>query len=385
MREAAMRAAGLPRLLPHVYSARYGFEPWPSSHRFRMSKFADLHARLLRDGVITPEHISRPPDEPGDGLFLRVHAREYYTDFCDGLLAPQVMRRIGFEWSPQLVERTRVECGGTVLAARLALRHGLACNLGGGTHHAHYDFGSGFTILNDLAIAARQVQHDQPGARVLIVDLDVHQGDGTAAIFERDPTVFTYSAHCGANFPFRKQTSDFDLDLPKGTSDGAYLDAIRATLPPILDDFRPHLVLYDAGVDAAASDALGHLELSCDGLRARDTWVLEACMERGVPVATVIGGGYSKDLDELAWRHSIVFRAAADVWRAAGGEVDARGDGGSLGAQASAAAAGAAGTHAGSGSGGVPSADVALPSDSGGELDVDADEAGEDAEPEALS
>lgn len=156
-----------------VYHPRFSFEPWPAMHRFRMSKFADLHAHLLSTGIATAEQIHRPIDDPPDEWFTAVHDADYYYSFVDGTISAPAMRRIGFEWSSQLVERTRLECGGTVLAAQLALRHGLACNLGGGTHHAHRDFGSGFTILNDLAIAARFVQQAGLAERVLIVDLDV--------------------------------------------------------------------------------------------------------------------------------------------------------------------------------------------------------------------
>jgi acetoin utilization deacetylase AcuC-like enzyme len=160
-------------LLPMVYHPRYSFEPWPAAHRFRMSKFRDLHDHLLRERIAQPSQMHRPIDDPPDEWFTSVHDENYYLNFVDGTLPAPVMRRIGVEWSAPLVERTRLECAGTVLAAQLALRHGMACHLGGGTHHAHHDFGSGFTILNDLAVAARFVQRTSLAARVLIVDLDV--------------------------------------------------------------------------------------------------------------------------------------------------------------------------------------------------------------------
>ncbi len=228
------------------------------------------------------------------------------------------MRRIGFKWSPQLVRRTQLEVAGTVLAAQLALTHGLACHLGGGTHHAHRSFGSGFTILNDLAVAAAHVTRyaaaERRAERVLIVDLDVHQGDGTASIFQEEPAVFTMSFHCGKNFPFRKSTSDLDVDVAPGTADDEYMALLGEHLPRVLDEHRPQLVLYDAGIDAYAGDELGYLELSEAGLYARDAYVLRECAKRGMPCATVIGGGYDKDLRALANRHAIVFRAAKEIW-----------------------------------------------------------------------
>jgi acetoin utilization deacetylase AcuC-like enzyme len=300
--------------LPMVYHARYSFEPWPEKHRFRMSKFRDLHTHLLAEGIATPAQLHAPYEDPPDHWFTAVHDADYYYGFCDGMLDAAKMRRIGFEWTPSLVARTRLECAGTVLAAQLALRHGMACHLGGGTHHAHRDFGSGFTILNDLAVAARYAQTAGLAKRVLIVDLDVHQGDGTAAIFADDPSVYTLSFHCGKNFPFRKSVSDLDIDLPPGTDDAAYLAKLADVLPRVLVAAQPDLVLFDAGVDVAAVDSLGYLQLSDQGIFDRDRFVLDACARAGLPVVTVIGGGYCTDLAELARRHAIVFRAAQSVW-----------------------------------------------------------------------
>jgi len=303
------------RLLPFVYHAAYSFTPWPERHRFRMSKFRDLHARLSRDGLLRSVAMHAPEEEPPLGMFTDVHDEDYFYGFMDGTLPARAMRRIGFEWSVPLVRRTLLECSGTVRAAELAMEHGMACNLAGGTHHAHRDFGSGFCILNDLAVAARRLQARGLARRVMVVDLDVHQGDGTAAIFAGDDSVYTMSVHCGKNFPFRKQRSDLDLDAPPGMGDEAYLALVADVLPRALAAARPDLVLYDAGVDAAAVDALGFLELSNEGLLRRDALVLRACVDAGVPVATVIGGGYAECLEELAERHAIVFHAAQGVWR----------------------------------------------------------------------
>jgi acetoin utilization deacetylase AcuC-like enzyme len=202
-----------------------------------------------------------------------------------------------------------------VLTARLALEYGLACNTAGGTHHAFADYGSGYCIFNDLAVTARVLQAAGVVDRVLMVDLDVHQGDGTAAIFADDPTVFTFSIHCEANFPFRKQKSDLDVGLPAGADDAAYLKAVEMYLPAVLGAFRPDLVLYDAGVDPHEADGLGKLALTEAGLFRRDQMVLKMCLGAGYPVAAVVGGGYSRDLTALARRHCLVHRAASELGR----------------------------------------------------------------------
>ena len=194
------------------------------------------------------------------------------------------------------------------------MQYGVACSTAGGTHHAHTTFGAGFCIFNDLAIAARWATSEGIARRVLIVDLDVHQGDGTAAIFRDDPTVFTFSIHCGANFPVRKQVSDLDIDLPPGASDEAYIQCLRRRLPGLLEDVTPDLVLYDAGVDPHIEDQLGKLSLTSAGLMARDRFVIDCCLAHGIPVACVVGGGYDRDLDRLALRHCLLHRTADDAF-----------------------------------------------------------------------
>ena len=212
------------------------------------------------------------------------------------------------------MQRTWLAVGGTLLTARLALRHGLANHLAGGTHHAHPDFGSGFCIFNDCAVTARVLLQRGEVDRVLIVDLDVHQGDGSAACFQADERVTTFSVHAASNFPLRKVNSDFDIPLPDGTEDDDYLAAIGDQLPNVLDALNPQLVLFNAGVDPHRDDRLGRLNLSDDGLLMRDRLVLDACLRRTIPVATVIGGGYDS-LKPLVRRHAIVFRAAAEQAR----------------------------------------------------------------------
>nr|WEU34431.1 HDA1/RPD3-4 [Neoporphyra haitanensis] len=276
-----------------IYHPDYTVTPWPPHHRFVMSKFADTAAHLTATGLVPATHWTRPSAPPRSAL-LAVHDAAYVDAFLSGTLSPTAERRIGFRglWSPALVQRTVLEVGGTATTAAAALTAGLACHVGGGTHHAHPGWGSGFTILNDLAVTARALVAPGGGGvdRLLIVDADVHQGDGTAAVFA----------------------------APDGTDDDAYLATLAGVLPPILAAFRPELVLYDAGVDVAAVDALGRLCLTDAGIYARDVAVMEAALGAGAPVATVIGGGYAARRTALAARHAIVFRAAVDVWRRLG-------------------------------------------------------------------
>jgi acetoin utilization deacetylase AcuC-like enzyme len=253
------------------------------------------------------------PEAAGYDWLTLVHKQDYVKQFMDGVLDATAMRRIGLPWSPELVKRTCTAVGGTVLTAQLALEHGIACSTAGGTHHAHAGFGSGFCIFNDMAVAARVMQRAAKVERVLIVDLDVHQGDGTAAIFAGDHSVFTFSVHCGKNFPFRKQPSDLDIALPVGLADVEYLALLSEHLPHLLDTVQPDLVFYDAGVDPHKDDLLGKLALSDAGISERDRYVLTACVTRDIPVACVVGGGYAHDRDRLARRHSLLHRAATDL------------------------------------------------------------------------
>jgi acetoin utilization deacetylase AcuC-like enzyme len=295
---------------PLVYHPAYS-APLPSSHRFPMAKFRLLHALLLQRGLARVEQFHQPLPIPRRTLEL-VHGRAYHQTFSRDQLQAAEQRRIGLPATQPLVRRTWLAVGGTMLTARLALEHGLACHLAGGTHHAFPAYGSGFCIFNDVAVAARQLLVEGAVQRLMVVDLDVHQGDGTAAIFAGDPRVFTLSLHAASNFPLRKQCSDHDLALPDGMEDEAYLAAVGGLLPDLLSQVRPDLVLYNAGVDPHRSDRLGRLCLSDAGLLQRDRLVLELCLRQGVPVASVIGGGYD-DLPSLVARHSLVFRAAAEV------------------------------------------------------------------------
>ncbi len=299
--------------LPLVYHSDY-VAPLPVGHRFPMPKFRQLYELLLADGVARPAQFYTPRRSPSEWISL-VHTSEYVQAYCDGTLDAKAQRRIGLPWSEALVNRTCVAVGGTILTAQLALAHGLACNTAGGTHHAFPSYGSGFCIFNDLAIATRVLQQLNLVKKVLIIDLDVHQGDGTAFIFQDDDSVFTFSMHCEVNFPGTKQTSDLDVALPVGMEDQAYLETLAFYLPDLLANVKPDLILYDAGVDPHAGDRLGKLALTDTGIFRREMQVLSTCVAAGYPVACVIGGGYADDLKSLVWRHSLVHRAASEVYQ----------------------------------------------------------------------
>lgn len=299
--------------LPIVYHPDY-VAPLPDGHRFPMPKFQMLHEMLIADGVANLSQFHTPKHPPLDWIEL-VHTPEYVQAYTTGTLNAKAQRRIGLPWSEALVNRTCVAVGGTILTAQLALECGLACNTAGGTHHAFPDYGSGFCIFNDLAIAARVLQQLELVQTILIVDLDVHQGDGTALIFQNDPTVFTFSMHCEVNFPGTKQQSDLDVPLPEGMEDDAYLQTLAHYLPDLLSQVKPDLVLYDAGVDPHLGDRLGKLALTDSGLFRREMQVLSTCVALGYPIACVIGGGYADDLQALTYRHSLLHRAASDIYR----------------------------------------------------------------------
>ena len=278
-----------------------------------MAKFRLLENCLQQRGLASPLQIHRPLPVPRRWLEL-VHERCYHEALAQDKLDQIARRRIGLPATVPLLRRTWLAVGGTILTARLALKHGIACHLAGGTHHAFPDHGSGFCIFNDVAVAASVLLKEGSIRSVMVVDLDVHQGDATAAIFRSDPRVFTFSVHAASNFPMRKECSDLDLALADGIEDQEYLSKVGDCLPVILEAVRPELVLYNAGVDPHRQDRLGRLCLSDLGLLHRDHLVIDSCLRRGIPIATVIGGGYD-DIYPLVERHALVFRAAADQAR----------------------------------------------------------------------
>lgn len=298
--------------LPLVFHDDYS-PPLPPGHRFPMEKFRLLRDHLVDSGLTTDAQILRPELCAADVLAL-AHDRAYIERYCSGDMGREELRRLGLPWSPQLAQRTVRAVGGSLLAADLALEHGLACHLAGGTHHAHYDHASGFCIFNDLAIIALSLLESGRVGRVLIFDCDVHQGDGTARILEQVPDAVTVSLHCEKNFPLRKARSDWDIELAAGMGDQEYLKVVNDTLNYLLPLYQPDLVLYDAGVDVHRDDTLGLLDLSDDGLALRDSAVIDHCLGRDIPVVGVIGGGYDKDRALLARRHAQLHFSAARAW-----------------------------------------------------------------------
>lgn len=298
--------------LPLVYHDEYSFS-FPAAHRFPMDKFVRLRDHLQAKGVLHQANLHEPQRCDEQTLTL-AHDPGYVHRFANAELTREEQRRMGLPWSEALWQRTTRAVGGSLLTADLALRHGLACHLAGGTHHAHFDFASGYCIFNDLAIISRALLAAGRVQRVLIFDCDVHQGDGTANILQHDPDAITVSLHCESNFPARKARSDWDIALPRGTGDAEYLRTVDETLSYLLPLYQPDLVLYDAGVDVHRDDALGHLQLSDQGLAQRDRMVLDHCIGRDIPVCAVIGGGYSADRDALAQRHGILHHTARTVW-----------------------------------------------------------------------
>ena len=286
--------------------------PLPEGHRFPMVKYSMLRERVAKAGVCGPGEM-RVPRPVSDAEILRSHEECYLRRVVDGTLTEKEMRRIGFPWSERMVERSRRASGGTLGACLAALEEGFAANLAGGTHHAFADRGEGYCVFNDSAIAARAVQAEGLVERVVVVDTDVHQGNGTAMILGGDPSVFTFSIHGARNFPFRKEKSDLDVALPDGADDGEYLDALEGALEKALDRSGAQLAIYLAGADPYEDDRLGRLRVSKEGLAERDRLVLESCRERGIPVAVTMAGGYAREVDDTVDIHFQSIERAATL------------------------------------------------------------------------
>ncbi|MEP7116004.1 MAG: histone deacetylase [Acidobacteriota bacterium] len=284
--------------------------PLPDGHRFPMAKYARLRARVVAEGVVPAADVIEASAASWDELEL-AHTAAYVGAVRNGTLTPDVVRRIGFPWSPGMVERSRRSAGATIAAARSALTDGVAANLAGGTHHAFADRGEGYCVFNDVAIAARVLQRDTRCRRLAVVDCDVHQGNGTAAIFRDDPSVFTFSMHGAKNFPFKKETSDLDVELADGTTDDHYLALLDHHLLTVVREHAPDLVFYLAGADPFVRDRLGRLGLTMAGLQTRDQRVFAACRAAAIPVAIVMSGGYAPDVDDIVAIHLNTIRAAA--------------------------------------------------------------------------
>lgn len=296
-----------------AYAPGYWIE-LEAGHRFPMGKFPALHARLIREGLVDPRDVVLPGEAARRDL-LRVHTREYLDALATASLDRRSERRLGLPATRALWQRSLLAVQGTLLAARMALEDGIAANLAGGTHHAFPDHGEGFCVLNDVAVAIRSLRAERSTLRALVVDLDVHQGNGTAFIFDGDPDTFTFSMHGEKNFPFTKERSSLDVPLPDHVGDAGYLSALAAHLPTALEAARPDLVMYLAGVDCVVGDRFGRLDLSERGLAERDAFVFATLCDAGVPVALLMSGGYAETAERTAELHAVTHREAAALYR----------------------------------------------------------------------
>ncbi|MBW2961931.1 histone deacetylase family protein [Mesonia aestuariivivens] len=287
--------------------------PLPARHRFPMEKYELLPQQLLLEGTCSEENFFEPK-LPNDKYICDVHDVDYYYDFLNLKLTQKEIRRTGFPLSRELVWRERLIAGGTIMAAEFALQYGIAMNIAGGTHHAYTNRGEGFCMLNDQAIAARYLQQHNLAEKILIVDLDVHQGNGTAEIFENDDSVFTFSMHCESNYPFKKEKSNLDIGLPNQTEGEEYLKILKETLPKLIEMVAPDFVFYLSGVDVLATDKLGKLSLSIDDCKERDRFVLQSLKDKNLPVECSMGGGYSKEIKHIVEAHANTYRLAQKIF-----------------------------------------------------------------------
>lgn len=287
--------------------------PLPKGHRFPMEKYDLLPKQLIYEGTCTDENFFEPKFA-ADEAILAVHTQEYYRSLLDLSLDPKQVMAIGFPLSDELISRERMIVGGTIRAAEYALEYGIAMNIAGGTHHAYTNRGEGFCLLHDQAIAARQLQQKHRIAKILIIDLDVHQGNGTAQIFKDDLSVFTFSMHGASNYPFEKESSDLDVPLEDHTSDNQYLQKLGGYLPRLIEQEKPDFVFYQCGVDILASDKLGRLSCSQYACRERDRLVLESCKNYSVPLQCSMGGGYSREIRTIINAHANTFRLAQEIF-----------------------------------------------------------------------
>ncbi|MES2064942.1 MAG: histone deacetylase [Bacteroidota bacterium] len=299
-------------MLKIAYDPIYA-HPLPPGHRFPMLKYELIPAQLLHEGIINTDNLFSPA-AVDEATILLTHDADYWHQLRDLTLPPREQRRIGFPLSAELVEREVRIAQGTINGCRYAFEYGVAFNVAGGTHHAGSNWGEGFCMLNDQAIAANYLLANNLATSILIIDLDVHQGNGTAQIFENEPRVFTFSMHGDKNFPFRKERSDLDIPLPDGIADDAYLGILKDTLPRLMESQKPDFIFYLSGVDILASDKLGKLALSKEACKKRDRFVLEQCKLHNIPVQVSMGGGYSPQIKDIVEAHCNTYRVANDLY-----------------------------------------------------------------------
>ncbi len=287
--------------------------PLPENHRFPMEKYGLLHAQILHQGIVEPQQIISPNPASAQEILL-THQPSYLEKLLSLSLTKPEIRRTGFPLSKELIDREIKIMGGSIQAAYHALTHGAALNIAGGTHHAYPDRGEGFCLLNDLAIAVETLRSQKKIRKALIIDLDVHQGNGTAVIFEKINEVFTFSMHGKSNYPMRKEKSDLDIALPDLTEDDEYLEILETQLPGLIDSHKPDFIAYQSGVDALKTDKLGRLGLSLEGLKRRDEIVFDHAHKLEIPIIAAMGGGYSPNIKDIVDAHTQTFQIAADLF-----------------------------------------------------------------------
>lgn len=292
----------------HIYK-----HPLPEGHRFPMDKYELIPQQLLHEGTCTAENFFEP-EVADEAHILAVHTQKYINDLKNQTLSKSAARKIGFPLSEALVKRESIITQGTIMASEFALKYGIAMNIAGGTHHAYTHRGEGFCLFNDQAIGARYLFSKGLAKKVLIVDLDVHQGNGTAEIFQKDPLVYTFSMHGAGNYPFHKEQSDLDIGLPDGIGDKEYLELLKENLPKIINEQQPDFIYYLCGVDILESDKLGRLSCSMDGCKERDRFVLQTCKNHKIPVMCSMGGGYSPDIKVIVEAHANTYRLAQEIY-----------------------------------------------------------------------
>ncbi|WP_404399750.1 histone deacetylase [Idiomarina seosinensis] len=300
--------------VPFIYHPRYSQLSLPPRHRYPIDKYRLLRQWAVEHGAQQEQWVKPTPIDWAK--VKTCHSPNYVRQLVNNRIDRKEWRRVGFPWSEQLLLRTLTSAGGTIKAAELAVASGCAIHFSGGYHHAHKDWGSGFCLVNDLALAARHIIDQDSSAKVLIFDTDVHQGDGTATIFSKEPRIITCSVHGKSNFPFVKSRSNVDIELEKNTTDDEYLAVVRQTLGDLIRVHQPSLILYDAGVDIYQKDELGHLAISLNGIFDRDKMVLTMARDHGIALAAVIGGGYQRNLTRLIRAHAQLLRASYHVWKA---------------------------------------------------------------------
>ena len=299
-------------MLHIAYSPIYKYE-LPDGHRFPMVKYELIPEQLVYEGSVTHDNFFHP-NQLNEAQLLLTHTKEYLTKLDSLSLDRKEVRNIGFPVKKELIERGKYISHGTLECARYAMRHGCAMNIAGGTHHSFADHGEGFCIYNDIAISANLLLHEGVLSKILVVDLDVHQGNGTAKIFENDDRVFTFSMHGARNYPTRKERSDLDIGLPDKTEDTFFLSTLASTLPRLIDEVEPDFIFYLSGVDIIESDKLGRLSVSKEGCKLRDRFVFQQCKKNGIPVAVSMGGGYSPKVSDIVDAHANTFREALNIY-----------------------------------------------------------------------